>query len=154
MSDYVHCTICDSIFPIGDHRCPSCNAMVVDVCRHCGKPLTKSIEKEGIVYCKSCGKCNESKLEVRRGGFGEPYCSMKCYQQAGEEISARTFRGGIGQCAVCQRSVSRGLTQPRQCVFFPFRGQLLHICTACELKGKEFVKGITECCMCGKPLTL
>jgi len=66
MSDYVHCCVCGAIFPIADHKCPSCNNLVVDECRQCGKPLTRSIEKEGIVHCPSCGEYNRSQLERER----------------------------------------------------------------------------------------
>lgn len=53
-SGHVHCSCCSAIFPIGDTKCPSCNAAVVDLCRACGKPLTRNAG-----YCKSCGEDND-----------------------------------------------------------------------------------------------
>jgi hypothetical protein len=90
---------------------------------------------------------------VKYGEFNEPYCSEECYRMAGEEILARSFKGNQGVCAFCQTPVDPGFREVRQNIFFPFRGQLLFICTSCIPRGKVYVGNISECCMCGKLLT-
>lgn len=89
---------------------------------------------------------------IVRGGFGEPYCSHACHDRAGEEILSRSFRGTGGVCGFCQTPVSADWTQAGQNALFPFRGQILHICPSCLPRGKDYVKDIRECCMCGKPI--
>ena len=87
---------------------------------------------------------------IRYGGFGEPYCSQKCYEKAGEVIFVQSMKGASGICVLCKCSVNQSFNAIEQNVFFPFRGQLLHICNSCLSRGKDYVKKIEECCMCGK----
>lgn len=90
--------------------------------------------------------------EIKRGGFEEPYCSDKCYNKAGKEIADRILMGTSGVCAFCQSPVYASMENAGECAFFPYRKQLFFICKTCFPKGKEHVKTINECCMCGKSL--
>lgn len=85
-----------------------------------------------------------------QGGFKEPYCSNKCYEQAGGEMIKRRMAGQSGECAICQSHVFASMENPGECVFFPYRGALFFICKNCIEKPKNYVNKINECCMCGK----
>jgi len=90
--------------------------------------------------------------KIKRGGFGEPYCSDKCYSKAGKEISNRILMGTSGVCGFCQSSVYASMENAGEVVLFPYKGQMFFVCKSCFSKGKEYVKTIDVCCMCGKRL--
>lgn len=89
---------------------------------------------------------------IRRGGFAEPYCSDDCYHSAGREIGGTVIIGIQGTCGFCQRSVS--VTMGSSTKLIPYRSSFLFICQACEQAGSNYVRRISECCMCGKPLAM
>ena len=89
---------------------------------------------------------------IKQGGFGEPYCSDECYSKAGNEIANRILMGTSGACDFCQSSVYASVDNAGEFVTFPYRGRTCFICKSCFPKGKEYVKTINECCMCGKSL--
>ena len=103
------------------------------------------------IFDKLLGKRNK---EIKRGGFGEPYCSDKCYSKAGKEIADRILMGVSGVCAFCQSSVYASMENAGEVVLFPCREQLFFVCKSCFSKGKEYVKTINECCMCGRKIKI
>lgn len=86
---------------------------------------------------------------TRRGGLKEPYCSEACFQQAGKELFSAQMRHLGGPCAFCQQPVTLG---EQGIVMFPWRKEYAYICPRCHPRLDNFVAGIKECCMCGKPL--
>ncbi len=88
---------------------------------------------------------------MKRGGFGEPYCSDNCYNAAGREISGGLFSGIRGQCGFCQREVSVSLGSEVKLI--PYRDAFLFICSACRYSATDYVNKIQECCMCKMPLS-
>jgi len=92
-----------------------------------------------------------------RGGGGEPYCSEKCYNQAGIGINGAFSKGIRGVCGFCQEPVQYGPSfSVTNCVAFPMKGptQTLFICRKrkCIEKSKKYISKLKECCMCGKPI--
>ena len=112
----------------------------------------KSEEREvEEIKRKECeGKSNRE--EIKRSEFGEPYCSDKCYSKAGKEIADRILMGTSGVCAFCQSPVYASIENAGECVLFPYNEQLFFVCKSCFSKGKEYVRDINGCCMCGRPL--
>lgn len=43
--------------------------------------------------------------EIKRGRFGEPHCSDKCYNKAGKDIADRILVGISGVCAFYEQPV-------------------------------------------------
>ena len=92
---------------------------------------------------------------VIRGGCGEPYCSEKCYNEAGVGIGSAYTKGINGTCGFCQSPVRFGPnTSVTNCVAFPHKGraETLFVCTKCFDKSKKYVREMKQCCMCGKPV--
>ena len=114
------------------------------------------LKKEEDLYQREVQRANRKSAEnniddnIFRGGFEEPYCCEACYNQAGGEIAARVMQGASGVCAFCQTSVSVSFGDPS--VLFPYKNQLFFICSACIDKGKDYVKSLNQCCMCGNEL--
>jgi hypothetical protein len=87
----------------------------------------------------------------KRGGFGEPYCSDKCYREAGARITGSLIQGITGLCAFCKSPVEKRIYYSND-IAFPYKGKTFFICKNCLDEGQDFVKKIDECCMCGKIL--
>ena len=103
-----------------------------------------------IAYKAKLKEQNIKNSKIKRGGFNEPYCSEKCYNEAGRKISSLLLAGSSGQCGFCQTPVNLGLGS--NIVAFPYRGMVLHICKNCRNKGEKYVQEIDECCMCANEL--
>jgi hypothetical protein len=86
-------------------------------------------------------------MSIRRGGLGEPYCSGRCYDAAGKDISAAALLGYDGPCGFCQRPVLLSLGSGNSA--HPFRKIFLYICPECRSKAEAHAAGIRECCFCG-----
>lgn len=84
--------------------------------------------------------------EVRRGGFGEPYCSEACYEEAGRAMATARLRGEAGDCAYCGRTVgSRHL-------ILASREGLVFFCESCADRVGPEVRSRATCYMCQKAL--
>jgi hypothetical protein len=87
-----------------------------------------------------------------RGGFGEPYCSEKCYEEGGKYIAAVMLKNQTGVCGICQSPVQALMYGASNCAVVPYEGMNLFICNNCTAQGKAYLQNYTKCCMCQKPL--
>lgn len=78
-----------------------------------------------------------------RGGFGEPYCSKACYDEAGRAMGKARFTRASGACEYCKKSVS----EPE--VILAKGGRLVFICGSCANAAQAKIKLLPECYFCG-----
>jgi len=90
--------------------------------------------------------------EVVRGGFGEPYCSVKCLSQAGKYSSAVLLKEQTGVCGICQRPVQATMYGTPECVAIPFEDKTLFVCVLCVKEARTFLGNYKKCCVCQKTL--
>lgn len=90
--------------------------------------------------------------KIVRGGFGEPYCSDKCYNEGGRYASSVMLKNQRGVCGVCRKPVTASMYGPLECAAMPYEGVTLYVCLDCSEKGKAHLQSYNKCCMCGKPL--
>ena len=112
------------------------------------------VEKEGVRrHIETPGKLDSE--NVKRGRFGEPYCSEKCCQEAGVRINAASAKGVQGVCVVCRSQVKFGPGKSAtNCIAIPYQGKVeaVFVCEKCLIEGRQYVAGIKKCCMCGRPV--
>lgn len=89
-----------------------------------------------------------SEKMIWRGGFGEPYCSPFCYDDAGAKIGKSVIMGIKGRCRFCKRAVHAVAGSDIKLI--PYMSEFVFICPACYDTANEFVTRIRQCCMCGK----
>jgi len=87
---------------------------------------------------------------MKRGGFGEPYCSESCYEKGGKYAAAVMLKNQEGVCGFCQKPVQASMYGPSDCAIVPYEGINLFICSACASRGEDYLKKYRKCCMCEK----
>jgi hypothetical protein len=102
------------------------------------KPSARAAGKE-----PATGKQRDA---IRRGGFGEPYCSETCYDQAGRTMATARLTGAAGACEYCKSAVG-----PRH-VTLVKRGGLVFICQRCADRVQPEIQALSRCYMCEAPL--
>lgn len=80
---------------------------------------------------------------ILRGGFGEPYCSKGCYDEAGRAMGKARVTGACGDCEYCKKIVS----EPE--VVLVKGGRLVFICGSCASAAQVKIKLLSECSFCG-----
>jgi hypothetical protein len=88
----------------------------------------------------------ERRHEIQRGGFGEPYCSEACYDQAGRAMATARLTGAAGACEYCKSVIG-----PRH-VTLVKRGRLVFICQSCAARVQAEIRALSRCYMCDAPL--
>lgn len=84
--------------------------------------------------------------EIRRGGFGEPYCSETCYSQAGNAMATARLTGAAGKCKYCKSVVG-----PRHVTLVKQAG-LVFICQSCRDRVQPEIQALSRCYVCEAPL--
>jgi hypothetical protein len=67
---------------------------------------------------------NSNKIDIRRGGFNEPYCSANCYKRAAEQILAITAAKPPAQCRYCGRSFGKLEYADNTFGFIPYENKI------------------------------
>jgi hypothetical protein len=102
------------------------------------KSTARAADKEGTT--------DKRRHEIRRGGFGEPYCSEACYDQAGRAMATVRLTGAAGACEYC-----KGLSTPRNITLVK-KGRLVFICQSCAASVRGEIQTMSRCYMCDTPL--
>jgi hypothetical protein len=89
---------------------------------------------------------DERRHEIQRGGFGEPYCSEACYDQAGRAMATARLTGAAGACEYCKSVIG-----PRH-VTLVKGGRLVFICQSCAARVQAEIQALSRCYMCDAPL--
>lgn len=89
---------------------------------------------------------------MKRGGFGEPYCSEKCLEEGGRYAAAVMLKNQSGICGFCQKPVQASMYGASDCAVVPYEGINLFICNKCTSRGKEYLRNYSKCCNCQKPV--
>ncbi len=89
---------------------------------------------------------------MKRGGLGEPYCSVDCHGKGGKYAAAVMLKNQSGVCGFCQKPVQASMFGPADCAVVPYEGINLFICSVCTSRGREHLRKYRKCCMCGKAI--
>ena len=81
---------------------------------------------------------------MKRGSFGEPYCSDQCYSDGGRYAFTLQRQKATGVCGVCQQPVTVGVSGGG----VPHEGKTLYVCPACVGKAKSYFESYKKCCSC------
>ena len=82
---------------------------------------------------------------MRNGGFGEPYCSDKCYEDGGRYAFTLARESASGQCGFCRKPVTVGVSGGGA----PHEGKTLYVCDGgCGTRARDYFKTYNKCCMC------
>jgi hypothetical protein len=95
---------------------------------------------------KKKDKSREKLSHIKRGGFGEPYCSDECYDKGGKYAAAVMLKKQSGVCGFCKRPVQASMYGVSNCAIVPYEGVNLFICDTCVKQGQEYLRKYGKCC--------
>ena len=89
---------------------------------------------------------------MKRGGFGEPYCSEECYKRAAEYPLLQIEAGAV--CGICGSPISASEYGSRNYGVVPYEGGVLVVCQNCTGRAREHFRTYDKCCMCQKSIAI